>query len=597
MITIRISANRSQEAGRTVPGCRLGLALCVWILLTVTGAEAKGVSGSKHDLSASGGSSIRASAEGDVCIFCHAPHNGSSEAPLWNRYTQKTFYTPYSSPTLKATIGQPTGASKLCLSCHDGTVALGMVRSRSKPIPLSGGHSKMPAGRAKLGTDLSDDHPISFTYDAALLAKNTQLKSPASLKTAARPDKSGQVQCTSCHDPHNNEYGNFLTMNNAQSALCISCHDMTYWATSDHRTSAKQWNGQGQNPWPHTEGKTVADNGCENCHSPHQAGTAAHLMNFAGEEQNCLPCHNGNVASKNIQADLAKRSRHDVAATTGIHDPTKSPSASARHVECVDCHNPHAARGGATALSSKASPPGLDSTLLGVAGVSAAGSALKAASHEYEICFRCHENQTPGQTATVSRKSNPSSLRLKFSAGNASYHPVVAAGHNPDVPSLISSYNASSIIKCTDCHNSDQGPAAGGQGARGPHGSTYAPLLERKLVTTDFGSESPAAYALCYKCHNRQSILNNESFPEHSRHIVDEKTACTTCHDSHGVNESTALINFNTAYVSPGASSISFQHTGRFQGSCSLTCHGTTHDNQTYGTPAMFLKPATKRRR
>jgi hypothetical protein len=263
----------------------------------------------------------------------------------------------------------------------------------------------------------------------------------------------------------------------------------------------------------------------------------------------------------------------------------------------VDCHNPHAARGGATALSSKASTPGLDSTLLGVAGVSAAGSPLKTATHEYEICFRCHETQTAGLATTVSRKSNPSSLRLKFAAGNASYHPVVMAGHNPDVPSLLSSYNVSSIIKCTDCHNSDQGPAAGGQGARGPHGSTYPPLLERKLVTTDFGLESPAAYALCYKCHNRQSILNNESFPEHSRHIVDEKTACTTCHDSHGVNGSTALINFNTEYVSSGNSGISFQHTGRFQGSCSLNCHGTTHDNQTYG--ALFPAPSTstKRRR
>lgn len=571
--------------------------LCAWIALTVSGAHAASIVGSKHDLSVHGGASVKAATEGDICIFCHTPHNSSTEAPLWNRYSSKTYYTPYASSTLKAEVGQPTGASKLCLSCHDGTVALGMVRSRANPITMAGGVGKMPRGRANLGSDLSDDHPVSFTYDATLVAKNKELRNPTSRTAAARPDRSGQVQCTSCHDPHDNQYGNFMVMDNNQSALCLTCHDKAYWSNSDHRTSTKKWNGHGQDPWPHTEGATVAANGCENCHAPHAAGTPARLMNFAGEEQNCLPCHNGNVASMNIQAELSKASRHDVTAQGGTYDTTRRNSSDASRVECIDCHNPHAARGG-TVKAASASGAGLAGNLLGVAGVSASGTTLPAANNEYEICFRCHENRAAGKTSAITRKSHASSLRLQFSPGNASYHPVVTSGRNPDVPSLLNAYTTASIIKCTDCHNNDQGPSAGGQGPGGPHGSIYKPLLERKLVTADFREESPSAYALCYKCHNRNSILDNESFPEHRRHIVDEKTACTTCHDSHGVSGSPALINFNKEYVSAGSAGLVFQHTGRFQGSCSLTCHGTTHTEQTYGSPAFpAAAKGTRRRR
>lgn len=548
------------------------LALSLLVPVCVTAAS---VVGSKHDLSVAGGGSVKAAAETDVCIFCHTPHNGSTEAPLWNRYSSGAFYTPYNSTTMKAAVGQPTGASKLCLSCHDGTVALGMVRSRTKPIAMAGGTLKMPKGRSNLGTDLSDDHPVSFTYDPALLSKDKELRNPGSLSGAVQLDHSGQLQCTSCHDSHNNQFGKFLVVNNEQSALCVACHNKTDWASSDHRTSSRKWNGQGQDPWPHTEGTTVAANGCENCHTPHVAGSPTRLMNFAEEEQNCYPCHNGNAASKNIQAEFVKYSRHDVAATTGVHDPTENIASPPRHVECVDCHNPHAARSGDSA--------GMAGGLIGVPGVSAAGSSVQMASHEYEICFRCHESSSAGDATDVQRQSSEPNLRLQFAPANGSYHPVVAAGKNPNVPSLVSPYTASSLIACTDCHNNDQGPVSGGKGPNGPHGSSYAPLLAQKLVMTDYGAESQASYALCYRCHSRKSILSNESFPAHSLHVVDQKTACTTCHDSHGVTSASRLINFNVQYVSAGSSgTVSYQSTGKSQGSCTLTCHGTVHDNTTY---------------
>jgi hypothetical protein len=156
-------------------------------------------------------------------------------------------------------------------------------------------------------------------------------------------------------------------------------------------------------------------------------------------------------------------------------------------------------------------------------------------------------------------------------------------------------------MSCTDCHNSDQSPAAGGSGANGPHGSVYSPLLERQLVLTDFSPESSANYALCYKCHSRESILSDQSFRAvnslgesrgHRFHIVDQKAACTTCHDSHGVAGARNLINFNTDYVTPSVLSQAgamYTSTGNFNGTCALTCHGKDHAGISYPNAAMPL--------
>ena len=112
----------------------------------------------------------------------------------------------------------------------------------------------------------------------------------------------------------------------------------------------------------------------------------------------------------------------------------------------------------------------------------------------------------------------------------------------------------------------------------------YPPLLERPLTLTDFNSENPGTYALCYKCHSREAILSeSQGFRLHKKHVVDAKAACTTCHDSHGVADAPHLINFNRDYVTPGpGGSIRYSSTGLFKGTCTLTCHGTSHNNQGY---------------
>lgn len=553
---------------------RILLVMLTAVLIGV-GAGAESIVNSKHNLSVTGPGPIHAATETEVCIFCHTPHNATSEAPLWNRFSSGVFYNPYSSSTTKASIGQPTGSSRLCLSCHDGTVALGLVRSRTSPIAFSGGVFNMPPGRSRLGTDLADDHPISFRYDTQLASDNGELVDPASLIADVRLDFRGELQCTSCHDPHDDRYGDFLVRDNQESALCLTCHDPTYWQGSIHRSSVATWNSNGVDPWPHTEEITVLENGCASCHSPHEAGTPERLLNYAGEEQNCFPCHNGNVADQNVESEFDKLSAHEVDATVGVHDPTENLVDSPRHVECVDCHNPHAAD------DNPVPPTGLAGALRGLAGITSTGAEILPIQQEYELCFRCHADSLDRGGARVNRQFPETNTRTEFASGNASYHPVVTMGQNPDVPSLINPYTTSSLIACTDCHNNNAGPGAGGSGPRGPHGSDFRPILERRLDLSDQAGGGPAEAELCYKCHSSASIMGDESFSEHARHI-DEGIACASCHDAHGVSRNTHLINFNVDVAQPFNGQLEFLDQGAFAGQCTLTCHGEEHDAISY---------------
>src|SRR5262249_29445761 len=156
---------------------------------------------SVHNLSVTGPGTIKANSEKDVCIFCHTVHRTTGQSPLWSHVLSATTnYVVYSSPTLKATVGQPDRSSRLCLSCHDGTVALWMVSSRTTPIRMAGGISGLPSGAGTLGTDLSGDHPISFVYDQNLVTLDPQLHAPATLDKKVKLDPLQKVQCVTCHD-------------------------------------------------------------------------------------------------------------------------------------------------------------------------------------------------------------------------------------------------------------------------------------------------------------------------------------------------------------------------------------------------------------
>jgi len=206
--------------------------------LLLVGAVAHGqqsVVDTAHNLSVSGPGTIRAASETQICIFCHTPHNSTTQAPLWNRSDPGGTYQMYWSPTMNAypTAGsapQPNGSTKLCLSCHDGTIALGATVA-SGTIPMSGGITTMPTGSGGyIGTDLSGHHPVSFQVTTAIVAENNSsgdvpLKSVTEMRSnpIAFLDAEDRVQCASCHDPHQDPFGGFLRSPN-EDDTCLACH-------------------------------------------------------------------------------------------------------------------------------------------------------------------------------------------------------------------------------------------------------------------------------------------------------------------------------------------------------------------------------------
>ena len=537
----------------------------------------------KHNLTAAGPGEVRVGGTKDVCAYCHTPHAANPIAPLWNRSDQGTYYDTYDSTTLVATVGQPTGSSRLCLSCHDGTIAMNQTYNPSNATGTSIFIS--PTDSGYLGTDLTDDHPISFPYDAALATQHPELHSPDNLPAALPLDSQGQLQCTTCHNPHNDNFGQFLRMDNTASAMCRSCHDIGAWQKSPHAVSTAALANATREDWANLEAITVADAACESCHRPHSGGSAQWLLRREAEEDTCYSCHDGSVAQTDILAETSKMSAHPLGDFTGLHNPREEAANMPEHVECSDCHDPHT-----NFQAGPAGAPFIQAPMAGVSGVSSSGSAVAQATYEYEVCYKCHAGDNAVGASPVDRIWANADLSDKFSPGNASYHPVEAQGKNLNVPSLLQPLNTTSLIYCSDCHGSDSDTAQAG-----PHGSIHTPLLKRPYSTLDDTIESPSAYELCYECHNRRSILDDESFDKHKKHIVDERTSCSVCHDPHGVSAGQAsaansahLINFdrNVVFEADSGDGPFFEDLpGIFQGTCTLSCHGENHENEHYGGP------------
>jgi predicted CXXCH cytochrome family protein len=551
------------------------------------------VKGSKHALSVTGPGPIKAESEIQSCVFCHVSHGGTAKA-MGGRPDVGTTHRGYESSTLRGRALAPTGASRVCLSCHDGTIAVGRTLKGSiamKGVPTDG---RIPASRrSNLGTDLRSSHPVSMR-----VTPGPKVRGPSDPRVHL--DGASEIQCTSCHDPHSEfggtPEGRFLRAPMQGSQLCAACHVA---GRGSHATAGATFTAAQGNETGH---RTVAEAGCAACHRQHGADAGGRLLARGQRDTDdapCLRCHAGGGNAADVARQVAKASSHAVDGGRA-HDRSEGPDAvgrrlpetsagAPRHVVCVDCHDPH------DAVASPARPPFASGSLRGAWGVDVAGRRVEQVRFEYELCFKCHGDSAnkpvqPG-AGRARRRREDRNLRRVFDAGAASYHPVVAAVRAGDVPSLVPAYPPGSLVYCSDCHASDDGPAAGGKGARGPHGSIYAPLLERNYVTGASAGESPFAYALCYKCHDREILLSPRSaFRLHRRHVVDLQSPCSVCHSAHGVSalagtpaQNAHLVDFDLAVVGPGrAGTVQYDMRGPRTGSCTLTCHGAAHDARAY---------------
>lgn len=213
----------------------IGLALSTTALAL---AQPESVVGTLHNLSVSGPGEIRALSETEVCKFCHVPHNAEAASPLWGHSLSRA---QYQTPDLKATGGglpapQPDGSSRLCLSCHDGTIALGDVAGEAGDIRMGGAERLAPGRRGFIGTDISGSHPISFVVpdgSPGLAAQESDMGlQPLAVITAdpdVRLDREGKMQCTTCHDAHSDRYHQTgrvprFWVKPTYEGVCLTCH-------------------------------------------------------------------------------------------------------------------------------------------------------------------------------------------------------------------------------------------------------------------------------------------------------------------------------------------------------------------------------------
>lgn len=204
----------------------------ICLLLATAPALAGTITGSAHDFSA------QAWSGGRICVACHAPHKTDTsitDAPLWNHANSTVSYTLYSSPTMNATVTQPGGGSKLCLSCHDGTVAVNSFGGVTGTTMISAANN--------VGSNLKASHPIGFTYNTALATSNGSLFDPATktvtigsgtqTKTGSLNSVllyGGKMECDSCHDVHNtftvgSAGTGLVKVDQAGSKVCLACHN------------------------------------------------------------------------------------------------------------------------------------------------------------------------------------------------------------------------------------------------------------------------------------------------------------------------------------------------------------------------------------
>jgi len=201
------------------------------------------ITGSPHDFSGAAGIPAGAQGtmdhgEGEICKVCHTPHNSlSTEVPLWRGSLGTSgwsgtdiTYTLYSSDTLDSAVSQPRAPSKACLTCHDGAIA---TSSATDCIACHKNFSS--SGKNSV---LSNDHPISFTYDTALAQSDGALHDPNGAVVSSLGGKTirqgmlyqDRMECSSCHDVHAKKGDSaatprLLLVNNAQGQLCLTCHN------------------------------------------------------------------------------------------------------------------------------------------------------------------------------------------------------------------------------------------------------------------------------------------------------------------------------------------------------------------------------------
>jgi hypothetical protein len=373
------------------------LIVCLFAAITalvtvqpVGAAKISDIRNTKHNLSVNGPGTVKATSETQICVFCHTPHGAENipKAPLWNRKLSTATYTTYTSSSIDVDATElaasPGGSSKLCLSCHDGTMALGSVNvlngNVNPTIALSGtAAGAMPAASGattgftrNLGVNLTNDHPISFTYDTALANRDGELRAPDGTTVGTRspgvkpklPLEAGQMQCSTCHDPHLRETdatkgsAKFLRVNRFQEQtptggafsesadiICLACHDKAgqTWALSAHanpNVANEVFTTVATDAREFPAGLPVWRASCLSCHDTHTVEGARRLLR-EGTDSTATPKAGGNSAIEETcyQCHALKGAATNALSATNNSVPNiKDDFSLSTHMPITDAH-------------------------------------------------------------------------------------------------------------------------------------------------------------------------------------------------------------------------------------------------------------------
>jgi len=633
-------------------------ALCIWFGAIVLSAQTPPVVSTQNPplLSTLHNLSPNQNSNGSLaCIYCHTSHNSVPQVKgLWNHALSSANYTYYGSSTY--TQGQPVvraNSSRLCMSCHDGTVGLGATYNsqgvtNAVRTPLS--------STGNMGVDLSTSHPFAFSqwtkdpsYVDSLFNAVSRTTGNANVKL-----NNGQIECTTCHDPHLQNMdkvrsNDFLAIDNRFGPICLACHDasksspatLAGWLSSAHAVSTSSEGGSV------TGYPTVGAGACGNCHAMHRSG--GNRLLSGAEEQTCYPCH-ANPNSTNVWGRAwvgynQKNYRHPVEDTG--HDPLENLLAAStpRHSKCWDCHNSHAVLD-----DSKSAPASLGTALVGASGITSDGTSITLATAEYQVCLKCHGDslnkpQKAGYTAygyTPVRSVSAFNVRNDFNSQVARHNVILPFSGQvyPDLRDNILMLNntagrslktSGSFLKCADCHSGENPSNDGGNGPNGPHISSNTHLLERPYALNQAPNPGQpvlslavtlnpltGTFAMCEKCHDVSGLLGNgitvgpkdSVFKHHGTHVLNMGISCAVCHAPHGVANGNKefnahSINLDTQLTGPDPATQRW-YIDTATRTCYVSCHFSdgqvVHSGVSYNSgvavgasPSIHRKPQTRR--
>jgi hypothetical protein len=227
--------NMTKVCATLLVGLSLGATVAYAGMLAGTG-----IVGSKHDMNRLSSSDPYQR----VCAYCHTPHHAITEGndylPLWSHELTAQSFSMYASPTLDAQYeADPLmGPSRLCMSCHDGVVAVDQHYNISGGVQKTGDNYGQIAITNGTG-DLTNDHPIGFNFaDVAAADRgirppdSTFIDNPTGLTIQDALYSDGIMTCATCHEVHNRDnvsqnpaYNYFIYSPEENSKICLSCHD------------------------------------------------------------------------------------------------------------------------------------------------------------------------------------------------------------------------------------------------------------------------------------------------------------------------------------------------------------------------------------